>query len=137
MPEEVETAPKQCEMCDTKLPTWADREYHMEETGHCRCWKCGDYIPPGGTYAHLSNAHGNDPWNEHMAAWSDKKDLEEAKPWVRGEEEKPETQETPQTKSTEEKKEENPKEWVEGLFREVEERALVNATEKTNAPDDK
>jgi len=99
----------------------------MEETEHCRCWKCGGYIPPGGTYAHLSNAHSDDPWNEHMAAWSDKRGLEDAQPWVRGEGEKAEKGSDTPPKAPDESKEqakgkggeqEDVKAWAESLFEE-------------------
>ena len=83
MPKEDKNAPKRCEVCDERLPTWKDREKHMKKTNHCRCGECGDYIPPGGTEAHLLTAHRTEPWNDHMAAWSDRVDLENAQPWAR------------------------------------------------------
>jgi hypothetical protein len=72
-------------MCDASLPTFADREGHMEKTKHCACFECGGYIPPGCVYAHFCDQHADLPWNDHHIASGDRSTLEEALPWAREE----------------------------------------------------
>ena len=145
MPDEKKDLPKRCELCDEEFLTSADRETHLRETNHCRCWMCDGYIPPGGTYAHLMTAHYHDSWNEHMAAWSDMKDLEQVRSRLKEDGEK--TQDPPVNASEEGKPvegegEQDTRAWAENVFREAEKRpageddAGKGDTDKDNVDED-
>ncbi|KAK1753808.1 hypothetical protein QBC47DRAFT_415559 [Echria macrotheca] len=76
-------APARCEMCDLSLPTFEDRERHMDETGHCACPECKGYIPPGCVYEHYVTLHDDIQWNDHYINAGDKDTLLAARPWAR------------------------------------------------------
>ncbi|CAH0058076.1 unnamed protein product [Clonostachys solani] len=75
-------APDHCETCDVSVPDQEARRKHMEETSHRRCPLCKGYVPLGGFYTHAFIKHGDEYWNEHQVAFTDRQDLKNAKSWA-------------------------------------------------------